>query len=119
MEPKFRRNSRHIINASIQFSAGDFRPTARNRHATLYIGDMGMQLSTTDDSEMHQKYGVRALNRRRWGFNNRSHCTMGYSVQTTGGIAIQYSWNKMSMFMAGMTKRRITSKLLLFRFWKR
>ena len=95
MEPKFRRNSRHIINASIQFSAGDFRPTARNRHATLYIGDMGMQLSTTDDSEMHQKYGVRALNRRRWGFNNRSHLgTMGYSVQTTGGIAIQYSWNK-------------------------
>ena len=93
--PKYRRKSRHIINALIQFSPGDFRPTARNRHATLYIGDMGMQLSTTDDSEMLQKYGVMALRRRRWSYNNRSNfATLGYTVQTTGGISIQYSWNK-------------------------
>ena len=93
--PKYRRKSRHIINALIQFSPGDFRPAARNRHATLYIGDMGMQLSTTDDSEMLQKYGVMALRRRRWNYNNRSNFgTLGYTVQTTGGISIQYSWNK-------------------------
>jgi hypothetical protein len=94
-QPKYRRNSRHIINAMIQLSPGDFRPVARNRHATLYIGDMGMQLSTTDDSEMQQKYGVMALRRRRWNYNNRSNFgTLGYSIQTTGGISISYSWNK-------------------------
>lgn len=94
-QPKYRSKSRHIINALISLSPGDFRPVARNRHATLYIGDMGMQLSTTDDSEMLQKYGVSALRRRRWNYNNRSNFnTLGYSVQTTGGISISYSWNK-------------------------
>tara|TARA_B100001939_G_scaffold309197_1_gene290377 strand:- start:529 stop:1839 length:1311 start_codon:yes stop_codon:yes gene_type:complete len=94
-QPKFRSKSRHIINANLQFSPGDFRPSVRNRHATLYIGDMGLQLSTTDESEMNQKYGQRALTRRRWGFNNRGNMsTMGYTVQTTGGIQIHYSWQK-------------------------
>jgi hypothetical protein len=94
--PKFRRSSRHIINAQIEMSPGDFRPMVRDRRATLSIGDMGLIISSTDDNEMLQKYGQRAV--RRYGYrnyNNRSHFTsLGFNINCNQGIQIQYSWNK-------------------------
>ena len=93
--PKYRSKTRHIINANIQFSPGDFRPTKRNRHANLFIGDMGMCLSTTDDAEMTEKYGVMAIRRRQWSYNNRGNFdSFGFRIETTGGISIQYAWSK-------------------------
>ena len=93
--PKYRSKSRHIINANITFSPGDYRPPKRNRHANLFIGDMGMMLSTTDDAEMTEKYGVMALRNRRWSYNNRSNYeSLGFQMETTGGLSIQYGWSK-------------------------
>lgn len=93
--PKYRSKTRHIINADIRFSPGDFRPTKRNRHATLFIGDMGMCLSTTDDVEMTEKYGVMAIRRRQWSYNNRAgYDALGFRMELTGGIGIQYAWDK-------------------------
>jgi hypothetical protein len=95
--PIYRTNSRHIINSQISFSPGDYRPPANNRHATLSLGDMGLLLSSTDDDEMHEKYGVMAMRRRQWGYNNRgNHSSLGFRRRATGGIEIQYQWSKNS-----------------------
>lgn len=92
---KYRSNSRHIINANILFSPGDYRPPTRNRSATMFIGDMGFAITSTDDSEMSEKYGTMAMRRRSWGYNNRAGFTsLGYQIQTTGGISVLYTWNK-------------------------
>lgn len=93
--PKYRSKTRHIVNAMISFSPGDYRPIMRNRNATLFIGDMGTCLSSTDDNEMTEKYGVYALRRRGWSYNNRAgYDALGFRMQTTGGISIQYAWDK-------------------------
>ncbi len=94
--PKYRSQSRHVIHAHLSaFSPGDYRPPARNRHATLYIGDMGMVLSSTDEREMLEKYGTMVMRSRRWSYNNRGGLhTFGFNVMTDGGISLRYAWNK-------------------------
>ena len=93
--PKYRSNSRHIMNANINFSPGDYRPPARNRFATMFIGDMGVAITSTDDNEMSEKYGTMAMRHRSWGYNNRGGFgSLGYRINTTGGISILYTWNK-------------------------
>jgi len=93
--PIYRKNSRHIIHTLISFSPGDFRPTKDGRHATLALGDMGLLISSTDDDEMQEKYGVMAMRRNQWGYNNRGNQgSLGFRRRTTGGIDVQYQWNK-------------------------
>ena len=93
--PIYRSKTRHIINAYITLSPGDFQNPQEGRYANLYIGDMGMLLSSTDDGEMTEKYGVHAMQRRRWSYNNRSGFnSLGYQISTTGGIEVRYTWSK-------------------------
>jgi len=113
--PKYRSNSRHIINASINFSPGDYRPPTRNRHASMFIGDMGCRITSTDDSEMTEKYGTMALRRRRWGYNNRTgFASLGYQIQTQGGIDILYAWNKDEHVFGWRTQHSNTTVIPFF-----
>ena len=93
--PIYRSKTRHIINAHLSLSPGDYKHPQEGRHATLYLGDMGMLLSTTDDGEMLEKYGHNAMQRRRWSYNNRSgFASLGYQIATVGGIEVRYIWSK-------------------------